>query len=62
MKLKYEGPGSYVEVAGFGRHHKDETKAYPDKAAEELLATSVRQKFQIVEAAPKKEAKTSKTK
>ena len=35
-------------VAGFGRHDKNEVKDYPDEAAEELIETSIRQKFQII--------------
>lgn len=63
MKLKYKGPGSHVMVAGFGRHDKNEVKDYPDEAAEELIETSIRQKFQIIGGqAPVKKATANKAK
>jgi len=62
MKLKYKGPGAYVMVAGFGRHDRKEIKDYPDEVAEELLATSKRQKFQVVGTAPQKQEKDDKPK
>lgn len=50
MKIKYDGPRHVVGVAGFGDHKKGEVKDYPDEIAEELLATSTRQRFSTVDA------------
>lgn len=45
MKIKYLGPSESVNVAPYGPHRKGEEKDYPDEFAEELLATSKKQKF-----------------
>lgn len=54
MKIKYLGPHDKVNVAGAGVHHKGQVKDYPDHTAEDLLATSVKQQFEIVEAGEEK--------
>jgi hypothetical protein len=49
MKIKYLGPSPSVNVGGFGPHPKDAVVDYPDEVAEELLATSKKQKFEAVD-------------
>ncbi|MBW2673865.1 MAG: hypothetical protein JRD89_10700 [Deltaproteobacteria bacterium] len=49
MKIKYLGPGSSVNVAPYDRHEKGEIKEYPDDFGIDLIATSKKQKFEIVE-------------
>lgn len=46
MKIKYLGPNDHVVVGSYGVHYRDEIKEYPDDFAKELLATSVRQRFE----------------
>lgn len=46
MKIKYLGPSPSVNVGEFGPHPKDVVIDYPDDVAEELLATSKKQKFE----------------
>jgi len=48
MNIKYLGPSPEVNVASYGPHRKDAVKEYPDDFAEELLATSKKQKFELV--------------
>ncbi len=47
--IRYLGPGGSVMVHPYGRHAKDQEKEYPDDFATELLATSRRQRFEVVE-------------
>jgi hypothetical protein len=49
MKIRYDGPGSFVNVHPYGQHLKDEIKEYPDDFVKELLATSKAQKFTVVD-------------
>jgi len=49
MKIKYCGPGSFINVHPHGRHDKDEVKDYPDEFAEDLLATAKENKFEVVD-------------
>lgn len=48
MKIKYLGPSSSVNVAPYGPHPKGQVVDYPDDFAEELLATSKKQRFTSV--------------
>jgi hypothetical protein len=48
MKIRYDGPGSFVNVHPYGQHLREETKEYPDDFGEELIATSKAQKFTVV--------------
>jgi len=48
LKVLYKGPGSFVNVAPYGKHNKDEVKGYPAKFALDLIKTSKKQKFEIV--------------
>jgi hypothetical protein len=48
MKIKYLGPGSFVNIAPYDRHEKGEIKEYPDDFGKELIATSKAQKFEVV--------------
>jgi len=50
MKIKYLGPSDEVIVAPYGPHRKGDVKEYPDDFAEELLATSIKQKFEAIDA------------
>lgn len=52
MKVRYLGPRSSVTVAGYGEHQAGEIKDYPEAFARDLAATSVRQKFELVEPEP----------
>jgi len=52
MQIKYLGPSDEVNVAPHGPHRKGDVKEYPDDFAEELLATSIKQKFEKVTALP----------
>lgn len=52
MKIRYLGPGDAVVVGGFGPHRRGEVKDYPDDVGEELLATSVKQRFEAVHPSP----------
>lgn len=45
MKIKYLGPGSFVNVDPYGQHDKNEIKEYPDEFAAELILTSKKQQF-----------------
>jgi len=56
MRIKYNGPAEQVNVAGYGPHRLGEEKEYPDDFAAELLDTSSRQMFEVVE---KKRSKPS---
>lgn len=47
--IKYLGPRAEIEVQGFGPHRRGQTKEYPDTVADELVATAVRQRFELVE-------------
>lgn len=58
MKIKYLGPGSSVNVGPYGQHNKNEVKNYPDEFAKELLATSKKQKFEVVSNPVTKKSKT----
>jgi len=49
LKVLYQGPRSFVEVAGFGRHMIEEIKPYPDTFARELIRTSKRQHFKLMD-------------
>jgi hypothetical protein len=49
MKVKYLGPQGVVRVGGFGQHKQNEVKDYPAKFAEELIRTSKKQHFEIVD-------------
>lgn len=49
MKVRYDGPGDYVNVGGFGIHRKNQVKNYPKPLAIELIEKSVRQRFQSAE-------------
>lgn len=49
MKIKYLGPGEFVNVVPYGRHAKDETKEYSDDFGTDLLATSKKQQFEEAE-------------
>lgn len=57
MKIKYLGRrqpdgalvGDSVEVGDFGRHLRGEVRDYPDEAGRELLATSHKQQFAVIE-------------
>ena len=49
MKIKYLGPGSSVNVVPYGRHEKGEIKEYPDDSGIDLIATSKKQKFEVME-------------
>jgi len=51
MFIKYLGPSDSVNVGGYGSHAKAEVKEYPDEFGEELLATSKKQKFEVVKGA-----------
>lgn len=48
MKIKYLGPMNRVIVAPYGDHFKDQVKDYPKEFGEELLATSLKQQFEVV--------------
>jgi len=50
MKVKYLGPRDAVNVEPYGPHKKNEVKEYPGDFARELLATSVKQRFEAVSA------------
>ncbi len=49
MKLKYLGPRDSIMIQGNGLHEKGEIKEYPDDVGQDLLATSVKQKFEAVD-------------
>lgn len=49
MEIRYEGPCSMVNVAPFGAHVRGMVKTYPDDFGAELLRTSKRQQFTVVE-------------
>jgi len=51
MQIKYLGPSGDVNVAPYGPHRKGDVKEYPDDFAEELLATSIKQKFEAIDVA-----------
>ena len=55
-KVKYMGPMAVVTVGGFGPHRRSQTKDYPRAAAEELVATAKRQRFDPVGWKPDQEA------
>lgn len=38
-----------VNIAPYGSHAKNEVKDYPDEFGEDLLATSKKQKFEVIE-------------
>jgi len=60
LRIFYGGPRDSIEIAGFGRHMREEIKPYPDAFARELVKTSRRQVFRIMdepEAAPNKAQK-----
>ena len=61
MWIKYLGPSESVNVEPYGPHRKDEAKEYPDEFAEELLATSKKQKFKAEKAPAKKDGDNSTT-
>jgi len=48
MLIKYLGPSDAVNVEPYGPHRKDEDKEYPDQFGAALLATSKRQRFEVV--------------
>ncbi len=52
MKIRYIGPCDRVNVAPYGEHRQDEVREYPDDFAANLLKTSVRQVFEVVETEP----------
>jgi len=49
MKIIYLGPCDRVNVAPHGEHFRDQVKEYPDAFAAELLDTSKKQKFEVVD-------------
>lgn len=49
MKVRYLGPRQSVWVAPFGVHVAGEIKDYPEEFARDLVATSRRQQFEMVE-------------
>ena len=59
MQIKYNGPSDSANVPPYGKHQKDQVKAYPDDFGADLLATSNRQQFEEVKtkAEAKKAAK-----
>jgi len=50
MKVKYLGPRDGVHVEPYGVHLKNQVKDYPGDFAENLIATSQKQRFKAVEA------------
>ena len=58
MQVRYLGPGDEVNVAPYGPQRKGAAKEYPKKFAEELLATSVKQRFEAVSAGEQKPEST----
>lgn len=54
MKIKYNGPGAFVMVEPHGMHKKGEVKEYPDDFGANLIETSRKQKFEVVDASDKK--------
>jgi len=56
MKIKYLGPRDKVNVEPYGPQKQNEVKEYPDDFGEELLATSVKQRFEAL-GGPKPEPK-----
>jgi len=62
MQVKYLGPSGEVNVVPYGPHRKGDVEEYPDDFAEELLATSKKQKFKAVggrsEPEPESESET----
>jgi len=54
VKIKYLGPREKIDVPPHGEHMAGQTKAYPAAFARELISTSRRQMFEIVEAGPPK--------
>lgn len=49
IKLKYLGPRDHIDVPPYGEHIRDQDKEYPTAFANELLETSSRQQFEVVE-------------
>jgi hypothetical protein len=52
MKIRYDGPCDFVNVAPlkpYGRHDKGVIKDYPDKFGAELLETSKKHMWSVVE-------------
>lgn len=49
MKIRYLGPRQSVGVAPYGPHVAGEIKDYPEEFARNLIGTSRRQQFEIVE-------------
>jgi len=47
MRVKYLGPRDQVFVPPYGRHWKDKIEPYPDEFAEDLVATSKKNKFEF---------------
>ena len=60
MKIKYLGPSPFVNTGGFGPHYRGEVKEYPEEVGKEILTTSKKQRFELVE--PAKPAKTGHNK
>lgn len=52
MKIRYLGPRTEVNVAPFGKHQLNDVKNYPDDFAKELMETSSRQRFEVVDGGP----------
>ena len=49
MDIRYCGPRDHIMVVPYGVHNKDEIKEYPDEFGQDLLDTSTRQRFELVE-------------
>ena len=49
MYIRYLGPSESVNVEPFGAHTKDDVKEYPDDFGVDLMDTSVRQQFEVVD-------------
>lgn len=62
MKLKYIGPLVAFSHAEYGHHVQGMVKEYPDDFAEELLATTKRQIFEVIKETPKKVKQKGKKK
>ncbi len=47
--VKYLGPSGSVNVGEFGAHAKDQVKPYPADIAAELIRSSKKQRFELVD-------------
>jgi hypothetical protein len=56
MLITYLGPREEIELPPHGKHLRGQSKDYPDAFGMELLATSKRQKFEVVRKVEKAES------